>query len=163
MHRSTILATQGLLLASQVLAAPHPSELERRQDNWDYIDDEDGNVRIRVSDNKINLGNVGVEEIVGSIKDECTDVSCGSGGNEWDMDTRRIDDNYLQWRYTISVHADGSFASDAPGTRNDLVDMAIRVLEEFEETEERAYTDSQACYTRGGRSHCRGEPPPCLI
>ena len=156
MHfKNTLLATQGLLLTSQVLAAPQDilARLMSRQDNWDYVDDEDGNTRIRVSDNTINFGAIGIDDVVQNIKNECTDVSCGGSGTEYEVDTKLVVD-WNQYGRTVKVHADGSFASESPGTRDDLVDMAERVLEEFVESERKAHTDWFGCYqTNSCESH----------
>lgn len=159
MHCKTLLAASSLLAASQVVGAPAPQDnnLSPRQDDWDYIDDDDGNTRIRVSDNSINFGAIGTDDVVQTIKDECTDVSCGSGGKDIEVETKIIsEEGWVQVDRKITVHADGSFASESPGTRNDLVDMAERVLEEFVESELKDYTDVWSC--RGQRCEGRFSP-----
>lgn len=110
----TTVATQVLLLNSVAFAAP---KLASRRSGWSG--DDDGNVRIIVSDKRVNFGNTRVNDIAPVIADICSIASCGSGGGEGSLETEIINENYWKIGHDLNVHADGTFGQglgrESPG------------------------------------------------
>ena len=146
------VATQALLLSAIVAAAPSGSKLSEhklklrqllaRDDGWEG--DDDGNVAIRVSDKQVNWGTTSIGDVIGDAKDACSDISCGSNGQDVEADTDVI---VRYWTYgrSVGIHADGTFVRDGAGTNDNLFEIAKAALEEMEEIHEKNWTDWFGC------------------
>lgn len=155
MHGFTTLVTQGLLLAPlAALAAPSSvqqpdmdaaNSLSRRQDEWHG--DDDGNVIIRMSDKQVNFGNIRIGYLTDLIRDRCSDISCGSNGADASHDMEFVDSRWYLLGKTVLGHADGFFVTSEPATRDNLFEIAMKALEEVEETEEWLWHDNPTIHS----------------
>jgi hypothetical protein len=144
------IVTQTLLLSSFAAAVPSRGvpvgtlrQLLRRQKGWEGEDD--GNVFIRVSDNRVNWGQGRVDGgMLDWVKDECSDISCGTDGQESETDTHIVK-NLGKYPHTIKLKADGKFVSDDEGTKDHMFELADVALKEFEDVHDAKYAGWKGC------------------
>jgi hypothetical protein len=158
------IATQALLFSSFAAAVPSRGvpvgtlrQLLRRQEGWEGSDD--GNVFIRVSDNRVNWGQGRVDGgMLDWVKDECSDISCGTDGQETETDTHMVK-GYNKFSHTIKLKANGKFVSNDEGTKDHMFELADVALKEFEDVHNADYTSSFSCVSVDCESKCTSRPP----
>ncbi|KAJ3546841.1 hypothetical protein NM208_g1809 [Fusarium decemcellulare] len=83
-----------------------------------------GNTKVEALDEAINYGDVLPKDVFAKLKEVCTHTGC-SGDNKAEFETTIARDTREGAKYTIS--AEGSFATEGEGTRDNMID----VLSEF--------------------------------
>ncbi|KAI1378717.1 hypothetical protein F4677DRAFT_465844 [Hypoxylon crocopeplum] len=135
---------QSLSLAAVVFTCVSaiPSQIAKR----DWINDNNGNLKIYFSEDKIRLGTVGIDEIIQNISEKCSTVgTCDTGDISLDgqliaAGNGAVDD------ITVTIHPSGSYPTWIHNGLIDALHAAVKAVADCQDVTHKSDCPNPAVY-----------------